>query len=336
MAGGPSTPALTAAVSGAGGLGFLAAGYRAPDDLRADIAAVRGLTPAPFGVNLFLVAEASVDEAAIDAFTESLRGEQERHAAALGHPRYDDDALASKLEIVLVERPAVASFTFGCPPAEIVDALHDREIAVWVTITEPQEARQAAEAGADALIAQGVEAGGHRPAFHDLDGYGELSLLPLLRLVAAVSELPLIASGGIADGRGIAAALVAGARAAQIGTGFMRCPEAATNPVHREALARPGATALTRAFSGRRARGITNRFMRDHEQLAPSAYPHVHHLTAPLRAAARAAQDPDGFNLWAGEAHTLALEQPAAELVRRWSGEARSAIEQAIRGWPGE
>jgi nitronate monooxygenase len=139
----------------------------------------------------------------------------------------------------------------------------------------------------------------------------------------------LVASGGIADGAGVAAVLAAGARAAQIGTAFMRCPEAGTSDVHRQALARTGPTRLTRAFTGRRARGIVNSFMREHDREAPAAYPHVHHLTAPLRAAARAAGDAGSVNLWAGQAHPLATERPAAELVRRWSEDARAALEQA-------
>lgn len=335
MSGGPSTPALAAAVSDAGGLGFLAAGYKAPEDLQADISAVRRLTSAGFGVNLFLLADTPVDDAAVSRYAEALSGEQARHQAALGRPRFDDDAFAAKLEIVLEEQPAIVSFTFGCPSSELVARLHERQIEVWVTITDPDEARRAADAGADALVAQGVEAGGHRGSFDDLDGRGELSLLPLLRLTAETSDLPMIASGGIADGAGVAAALAAGARAAQIGTAFMRCPEAATSQVHKDALTQPAATALTRAFTGRRARGIANRFMRDYGPLAPSAYPHVHHLTAPLRAAARKAQDPDQVNLWAGETHTLATEQPAADLVRRWSQDARTALTDALaQRWP--
>ena len=209
--------------------------------------------------------------------------------------------------------------------------LHELDIAVWVTVTEVDEALLAGQAGADALIVQGLEAGGHRGCFEDTDGRGEVALLPLLRLVARNSELPLIASGGIADGAGVAAVLAAGARAAQIGTAFMRCPEAATSPPHRDALSRPAATALTRAFSGRRARGIVNAFMRDHNDHAPAAYPHVNTLTAPLRAAARRAGDADAINLWAGQAHALAEDRPAGELVRRWSDEARTALERAGR-----
>jgi nitronate monooxygenase len=329
MAGGPSTPALTASVSTAGGLGFLAAGYRTPDELRADIAKTRQLTSEPWGVNLFVLTEAPVDRARLSAYANALETDAQRYGAAVGQPRFDDDYFADKLTVLSAERPAIVSFTFGCPTPDVVERLHEREIAVWVMVTEAEEAQLAAQAGADALIVQGVEAGGHRGSFEDLDGRGEISLLPLLRLLARHSDLPLIASGGIADGPGVAAALVAGARAVQIGTGFMRCPEAGTSPAHRNRLTGATGTALTRAFTGRRARGIVNAFMRDHDADAPSAYPYVHHLTAPLRAAARAVDDADAFNLWAGEAHRLAEERPAAELVERWGIQAREAIGRA-------
>ena len=329
MAGGPSTPALAAAVSAVGGLGFLAAGYKRPEDLAGDIARTRELTPAPVGVNLFVLAETPVDRARLTAYAQAIEPEARRHRVALGEPHFDDDALYAKLEVVCRERPPIASFTFGCPAPEVVQRLHERDIAVWVTVTEVEEALLAARSGADALIVQGVEAGGHRGSFEDADGCGEIGLLPLLRLVARASDLPLIASGGIADGVAVGAAVVAGAKAAQIGTAFMRCPEAGTNEAHRDALTRPGPTALTRAFSGRRARGIVNTFMRDHSTHAPPAYPHVLHVTAPLRAAARKAGDADAINLWAGQAHTLAEHRPAGDLVRRWSAEARAAIEQA-------
>ncbi len=328
MAGGPSTPELAAAVSNTGGLGFLAAGYRSADSVRADVLRTRELTSRPFGVNLFLLTEAAIDADRLAAYAGELADEAQRRGVAAGEPRFDDDELAAKLAVVTELQVPVVSFTFGCPHVDQVNALHDHGIAVWVTVTEPDEGEQADRAGADAVIAQGVEAGGHRGSFADTDGHGELSVLPLLRLLAAVTGRPLIASGGIADGAGIAAALAAGARAVQIGTGFMRAREAGTAPAHREALAQERPTAVTRAFTGRRARGIVNAFMRDHGD-APSAYPHVHHLTAPLRAAARQAGDAEGVNLWAGEAHLLAQEGPAAELVRRWNEEARNALDQA-------
>jgi nitronate monooxygenase len=329
MAGGPSTPELAAAVSSAGGLGFLAAGYRTAQDVRRDIQETRKLTPEPFGLNLFHLSHRDVDSARVAAYAEELAADEQRRGVTVGEPRFDDDELEAKLELVAELGIPVVSFTFGCPTADQVERLHDSDAAVWVTVTDEQEGRAAAGAGADALIAQGIEAGGHRGSFEDADGHGELSLLPLLRLLARATDRPLVASGGIADGPGVAAALVAGAQAVQIGTGFMLAREAATAAAHRDALAQPRPTAVTRAFTGRRARGIVNTFMREHSAGAPPAYPHVHYLTAPLRAAARAAGDGEGVNLWAGEAHQLAQDQPAAELVRRFSDDARAALERA-------
>jgi nitronate monooxygenase len=319
MAGGPSTPSLAAAVSGAGGLGFVAAGYRSAEQLHGDIEATRALTDAPIGVNLFLVAPTEVDEQAVAAYARTLEPLASRFGAPLGAALYDDDQLDAKLDVVRDLHVAVVSFTFACPSPAVVGSLQDAGSAVWVTVTEPDEAVLAAGVGADALVCQGTEAGGHRGTFEDVDGRGELGVLALLRLCRAVTELPLIASGAIADAEGVAAVLEAGAVAAQIGTAFMLCPEAGTSAPHREALKRPGTTALTRAFSGRRARGIVNDFMRRHDGQAPSAYPQVHHLTSPLRAAARAAGDSEAINLWAGQAYGLATERPAAELVRAWS-----------------
>ena len=329
LAGGPSTPALAAAVSGAGGLGFVAAGYKAPDAVGDDIAATRALTSAPFGVNLFMGPATRADPRRLDAYAAELAVEAQRLGARLGEPRHDDDAFASKLELLLRERIAIVSFTFGCPSADTVARLRERGTAVWVTVTDPAEALIAARVGADALIVQGAEAGGHRGSFVDRDGQGEIGLLALLRLIAHRTDLDLVASGGIADGAGVAAVLAAGAQAAQIGTGFLRTPEAGTGTAHRAALSGDAPTAITRAFTGRRARGIVNRFQREHAAAAPSAYPEVHHLTAPLRAAARAAGDADAVNLWAGQAYELADETPAAELVRRLSAEARAALDGA-------
>jgi nitronate monooxygenase len=333
LAGGPSTPELAAAVSGVGAFGFLAAGYKTPDAVRADIARLRELTDAPFGVNLFLLHQPAVEREVVEAYAQELQAEVVPYNVELGEPRYEDDAFEEKLALVLAERPSVVSFTFGCPTAAVVERLHGRDIAVLVTVTDVDEALQAAACGADALVVQGFEAGGHRGSFEDRDEHGMVALLPLLRLVARAVDLPLVASGGIADGAAIAAVLAAGAWAAQIGTAFMLTPEAATSRPHGAALGRPGRTALTRAFTGRRARGIVNRFMARHED-APSAYPHIHHLTAPLRAAARAAGDAETINLWAGQAYPLAEALPAAELVRRWGDEAAAALDAARRTLP--
>jgi nitronate monooxygenase len=322
MGGGPSTPALAAAVAEAGGLGFLAAGYKPVDAVRADIEALRALTARPFGVNLFAPPAPAND--AVEPFADELRSEAERYGMPVGEPRHDDDGWEAKLALMRELEVPVVSFTFGCPAPAELDGLAE----AWVTVTTPEEARTAAAAGADALVVQGVEAGGHRGSFDD-GAPGEIGLLALLQLVRAAVDLPLVATGGIATGRAVAAVLAAGAAAAQLGTAFMLCPEAATAPAHREAIAGAGETALTRAFTGRTARGIVNRWMREHGAGAPSAYPDVHHLTAKIRAAAREQGDPDGFHLWAGQAHELAEPIPAGELVRRLAAEAREALRSA-------
>jgi nitronate monooxygenase len=325
MAGGPSTPGLAAAVSNAGGLGFLAAGYLTAEQLRDDIERTQALTEAAFGVNLFVVHEVEVDDGAVQRYARELEPVAERYGTQLGVARYEDDDYEAKLEVVLELRVPIVSFTFACPSPEIIASLHRADISVWVTVTEPEEARLATESGADVLICQGIEAGGHRGTFTDTDGVGEVDLLSLLSLTRAVSDLPRVASGGMMDATTIAAARWAGAEAAQLGTAFLLCPEAGTSAPHREALKRPGTTALTRAFSGRRARGIVNTFMREHPS-APSAYPQIHSMTSPLRAAARAAGDADAINLWAGQEYALAQERPAAELIEAWGTELRSLI----------
>jgi nitronate monooxygenase len=330
LAGGASTPALTAAVVQAGAFGFVAGGYQSPDALREDIRATRELTAAPFGVNLFVPGRAA-EPASYSAYVAALGKEARHHGVALGEPRFEDDAWEDKLSLLLADPVAAVSFTFGCPPAELVARLQEAGSAVWVTITDPDEAERAAAAGADALVVQGIEAGGHRASFVDADDAGEYGLLALLELVGERTALPLVASGGIATGGAVAATLCAGAQAAQIGTAFMRCPEAGTAPAHRAALATRAPTRLTRAFTGRQARGIANRFLRDHSAQAPVAYPEIHHVTAPLRAAGRAAGDPEVLNLWAGQAHELARDLPAAELVATLAAEAKDRLSAARR-----
>jgi nitronate monooxygenase len=312
LGGGPSTPELAAAVAEAGGLGFLAAGYKPVEAVRADIEALRALTDRPFGVNVFAPPGPAQD---VSAFAAELAGEAERYGTPVGEPRHDDDGWAAKLDLLEELAVPTVSFTFGCPPPDVVARFPE----AWVTVTKPDEARTAAAAGATALVVQGVEAGGHRGGFDDA-APGEIGLLALLQSIDV--DVPLVATGGIATGRGVAAALAAGASAAALGTAFMLCPEAGTAPAHRAAIAAPGETALTRAFTGRLARGIVNRWMREHDATAPSAYPDVHYLTAKIRAAAREQGDADGFHLWAGQAHELAQPLPAAELVRRLADEA--------------
>jgi nitronate monooxygenase len=326
LGGGPSTPELAAAVAGAGGLGFLAAGYKSAAGLAAEIATTRELTDR-FGVNLF-VPGPRADPERFGPYVEQLR--EAAGGAEVGEPRWTDDEWEAKLELLRREPVAVVSFTFGCPSAEVVDEVKGSGAEAWVTVTTPEEARRAVGAGADALIVQGHEAGAHQGSFDDAGAGETIGLLALLQLVAAGTELPLVASGGIATGAGLAAVLAAGASAAQIGTAFLLCPEAGTSEPHRQALRAGGSTEITRAFTGRRARGIVNRFLAEHRG-APSAYPEIHYATAPIRAAARERGDSGELNLWAGQAYALAREEPAADVVARLDAEARQALEAALR-----
>jgi nitronate monooxygenase len=211
----------------------------------------------------------------------------------------------------------------------VVERLRAAGSEIWITVTSPDEAGRAAESGADALVVQGSEAGGHRGGFSDEAGIRPMGLLALLQLVGARTDLPLVATGGIATGAALAAVLATGARAGQLGSAFMLCPEAGTPPAHREALRSSRETALTRAFTGRTARGIRNSFMEQHDEAACLAYPEIHFVTAPMRRNARISGDESLINLWAGEAHQLASENPAADIVRQLAADATAATRRA-------
>jgi nitronate monooxygenase len=327
MAGGASTPELVAAVSEAGGLGFLAAGYLIPRDVRKQIHATRKLTDKPFGVNIFVPDTSSVDGPALARYRDRLTTEATRYGVELGDAVDEDDGWIGKLAVVREEQVPVVSFTFGCPDSAVLAELNEAGCTVVVTVTSATEASKAAAAGADALCVQGSEAGAHRGTFRNADPIDDTALLPLLRKVSAAVDVPLIATGGLSSGADVAAVLVAGARAAQLGTMFLLCPEAGTSRLHRDALVREGRTAVTRAFTGRPARGLVNRFMNEHAGAAPAAYPHVHHLTKYLRRAG----DPETMSLWAGQAHEFAREMPAADLVTTLAADARTAIAEAAR-----
>jgi len=326
LAGGPSTPELAAEVASAGGLGFLAAGYLTAAQLAERIARVRSLTEGPIGVNVFVPGAGPAEAGAYQPYLERLARWAGERELRLGDPRYSDDDWPAKIELLLRERLPVVSFTFGCPERRVVEALRDAGCEVWVTVTSPDEAAEAERGGADALVVQGAEAGGHRASFVDRPELPVYALLPLLALVRSRSALPLVASGGIATGEALAAVLCAGASAGQLGTAFMLCPEAGTSEVHRSALQSDAETALTRAFTGRLARGIRNAFLDEHDASAPIAYPELHYVTAPLRQQAREQGNPELVNLWAGEAHALARALPAAEVVRRLVADAQASL----------
>ncbi|GII05189.1 nitronate monooxygenase [Planobispora takensis] len=314
MAGGASTPELAASVSGAGGLGFLAAGYKTAARMRQEIERTRGLTPRPFGVNVFMPTADEADPAELDAYARVVEGEARRLGTEPGVPHGGDDDFAAKIEDLLAAPPALVSFTFGCPEEALIRALRSRGAAVVVTVTSPAEARLAASA--DALWVQGREAGGHRGSFANNDDEAA-DLDTLLSRIREVSRLPLIAAGGIASASDVSRVLSAGAVAAAAGTAFLLCPESGTGAVHRAALTDPRftRTGVTRAFTGRPARGLVNRFMTEYSGLAPAAYPQVHHLTAPLRRAAAAQGDAETLHLWAGTSWTRVRPAPAASVT---------------------
>lgn len=327
MAGGTTTPALVAAVSAAGGLGSLPAGYLTADALGARIDEVRGLGARTFAVNLFAPSSSRSPECddALAAYRSVLAADAHRLAVEVGPARYDDDDWDAKVDLLVEARVPVVSFTFGCPSEEVLTRLRTAGSATVVTVTTVAEARTAVARGADGVCAQGVEAGGHRATF-DPEHAHDRPLAELLPDVVRAVDVPVIAAGGIMDGADVAAALSSGAVAAQSGTAFLRCPESGAQPVHKAALTDPDftETSLTCAFTGRPARGLTNRFILDHSD-APCAYPQVHHMTKPLRAAATRAADPEGMALWAGTGFRRARELPAGELVAVLREEAAGA-----------
>ncbi|GAA3961716.1 NAD(P)H-dependent flavin oxidoreductase [Gordonia caeni] len=315
MAGGPSTPELTAAISAAGGFGMLAGAYLTADGLRAEIAAVRALTDAPFGVNLFVPEEIPFDAEAFAGYRTRLLRLAERFGATLPeHVEYSDDAFDAKVAVLLESGVAAVSFTFGAPAPEIYTAFADHGIGTVTTVTSRADAERAVAAGTAALCAQGIEAGGHRSTFGILDSDTEIGVRELVADVSALG-VPVIGSGGVGDVDDVRAILDAGAVAAQVGTLFLRTGEAGTKPAHRDALSDPRftETATTRAYSGRLARGLVNDFIRDFSATAPPVYPQVNTLTGPLRRAA--AEDPQMINLWAGTGWRGAREVSAAEVV---------------------
>ena len=327
MAGGTTTPRLVAAVSEAGGLGTLGAGYLSPDDIRAEIRAIRQLTGEPFAVNLFipeafdptLYPQGGV-KALLAPYRRELGIEDPAGPLRYVHP-FDD-----QLTVVVEEQVPVLSFTFGIPDETQLLSLKEAGVVTFGTATSVREARELEAAGVDLVTAQGSEAGGHRGTF---TGRFEASMVGTLALVPQVVDsvgVPVVASGGIMDGRGLAAVLVLGAAGAQMGTAFLTCPESGAHPGHKEAVLGAGEedTAVTRAFSGKPARGLRNRFMDEVERRAEEIppYPVQNANTRDIRAAAAEQNKPEYLSLWAGQAARLSRRVPAARLVEEVSGEA--------------
>jgi len=335
MAGGGDTPRLVAAVCEAGGLGSIGAAYLTPGQIEESARAVRSLTARPFGINLFAPVNAPEgpgdSRAAIERvapfFTEMGLPDPAR-------PQPPEDVFARQLAAAMETGAALFSFTFGMLPAETIAAVKRRGMLVAGTATTVEEAIALEKAGVDAVVAQGSEAGGHRGSFiadFESSMVGTMALVPQ---IADAVRVPVVASGGIMDGRGIAAALALEASAVQLGTAFLTCEEAGVPDAYKEAIlqAREHETRLTRAFSGRPARGVVNRFMReiDPHPEAILPFPLQNALTRPLRTAAGKAGRAEFLSLWAGQGLRMARRQRAAELVARLAAECDAAIARLI------
>ncbi|MBM4442151.1 MAG: nitronate monooxygenase [Candidatus Rokubacteria bacterium] len=329
LAGGGDTPALVAAVSNAGGLGSIGAAYLTPAQIAATVREVRARTARPFGINLFAPLQAAappLDAAAVVARVAPFFAELGLPAPAVPAPPAPgsfDTQLAAALE----SGAAVFSFTFGIVPAEAIAAAHARGMVVAGTATTVEEARALERAGVDAIVAQGSEAGGHRGTFAAPFADAMVGSIALVPQVVDAVGVPVIASGGIMDGRGIAAALTLGASAVQLGTAFLTTDEAGIPPAYKTAIlaAREDGTRITRAFSGRPARGVVNRFMTEvGDDVLP--FPLQNALTRPLRTAAASAGRAELLSLWAGQGTRLARREPAATLVERLAKETTAAL----------
>jgi nitronate monooxygenase len=319
MGGGPSTPELVAAVSNADGLGSLGAAYLTPDQITDAIRRIRTLSSRPFNVNLFAGGWSTSQDFDAGPMLELLAEVHE----SLGipppvAPTPAPDPFPAQLEAVLDARPAIFSFTFGIPDRDVMSRLKSRGIQIWGTATTVEEARQLEQAGVDAIVAQGSEAGAHRGTF--LDSF-ESSMVPTLDLVRATISavsLPVIATGGLMDGHDVVSAIKSGAAAAQLGTAFLPCPESGASDAYKRAIlgAKEDTTVVTRAFSGRPARGLRNTFMASvdgRELILP--YPLQNALTRPMRTAAGQQGFADYLSLWAGTGVARARAMPAGDLV---------------------
>ncbi|WP_328471808.1 nitronate monooxygenase [Actinoplanes sp. NBC_00393] len=314
MAGGPSTPALVRAAAEAGAMGFLAAGYKTPQAVEGEVRQVRGV---PYGLNIFVPVPAPADPRPLEEYRRRLEPEAQRYGVELPPLRLDDDDhFAAKIELAVAYEIPLVSFTFGVPQPDVVRALRAAGSTVLITVTSADEARRALAAGPDALVAQAGTAGGHASTTDPYAYRGTTVATEVLASVRAVTDLPIIAAGGTGSAADVRRLLDAGAVAVQCGTAFLLADEAGTRDAQRTAMLSGASTetVVTRAFTGQPARALRNRFT-DAFPDAPVGYPAIHHLTAPIRAAAAAHGDPEALNLWAGTAFTAARPAPVADLL---------------------
>ncbi|GGA36314.1 NAD(P)H-dependent flavin oxidoreductase [Psychrobacillus lasiicapitis] len=326
MAGGITTSNLVAAVSNNGALGMIGAGYLSPAQLQKQIREIKELTSNSFGVNLFVPNDFQVKEDEVDIasnllhqFRAQLNIENDQSVI----PEKDGalKAYNEQIEIVIEEKVPICSFTFGVPSIEIISQLKQHGIILIGTATTVVEAMAIEELGMDAVVVQGSEAGGHRGNFISSHEESLVGLMSLIPQVADQVSIPVIAAGGIMDGRGLLASISLGAQAVQMGTAFLTCEESGAHPVHKEAIlqAKDEDTIFTRAFSGKWARGIQNKFiteMQEHEaEILP--FPVQNTFTQSIRKASSSQNNKDFMSLWSGQSPTLAKNETVEMLIQR-------------------
>ncbi|MFO1321119.1 MAG: nitronate monooxygenase family protein [Burkholderiales bacterium] len=333
---GTTTPALAAACSEAGALGSIGFAYAQPEQIRRDVEATRALTGRPININFFtspqpLPPDAAAQADAIAAVAGYYRELGVTPPVAVSPPYAPD--LDAQLDTALALKPGVVTVHLGDLPRERIGQFRAAGIRVGASATSVEEARHLEALGIDFIIAQGAEAGGHRGTFRDDPYHCLTGTLALTRLIVSRVKTPVVAAGGIMDGAGIAAALALGAQAAQLGTAFMPCPESAASAIQRQTLLAQAddATVITEKFSGKPARGIENRYMRESTGFPQLPFPAQHALTSPLRTASAKAGVPDFVALWAGQAVALSRALPAAELVRELVKETLETVDRLAR-----
>ncbi len=320
MAGGPSTPELCAAVADAGGLPFLAAGYLEPAALQQKIAALTALTSAPFGINLFApeCANSPQQRDEYQRYRDFLQREVSIPGQLLQQPcQWTDDFFAEKLAIALSSPARFISFTFAFPPQKVMTQLQRAGKKVILYATSRAGIEAIISHGADIIGIQGNNAGGHSVKVAGYDSDEVLELTTLVEYARTVTDKPIFAGGGVTGACDVSAILAAGATAVQVGTLFLDATEAGTRKTHRQALRELNdrQTVITRAFSGKTARAITNAFTEQCAAVAPALYPQIHYLTAKLRAGADADDNMENLNLWAGTGFKYCTHRPAADIL---------------------
>jgi nitronate monooxygenase len=326
MAGGVTSPDLIAAVSNSGGLGMMGAGYMAPGQIREQIRQIRQLTDKPFGINLFVPTNYTIDREKINLVKHSMKHIMEKlkyQSEDIEIPSFEEniDNFKEQINIIIDEKVPICTFTFGIPSADVINQLKNHSIIVIGTATTVEEAILNEKAEMDAVVLQGSEAGGHRGTFKKSIQESLIGLISLIPQASDHVHIPLIAAGGIMDGRGVMAAKCLGAKGFQFGTAFLTCVESGANQVYKDAIlhSTEDQTVLTTAFSGKIARGIKNTFITEMEKVKEDipVYPIQNELTKGIRKAAGTLKNQEYMSLWSGQSPRLAKSSTAKELIEQ-------------------